>query len=242
MQKIAVKLSGVSKKYTLHHEKPTLVENIFGKGENEEFWALRNINLTIYKGERVGIIGPNGSGKTTLLKIVTGITTPTSGKVFVKGKVVSIIELESGFHSELTGEENIYLNGLLLGMSKYEVRSKLKDIISFTDIGRFIDAPLYVYSTGMKLRLGFSIAIHSDPDILILDENIETGDQDFKIKSLRKIQQFVKGKKTIVLASHSMVAVSSITRRVVWIDKAKLVKDGPVKSVIRDYEKAYTSV
>src|SRR3989304_6408892 len=171
MNDIAVKLTAVSKKYIVHHEKPTLVENILSRGKNEEFWALKDINLTIQKGEKVGIIGPNGSGKTTLLEIIAGITSSTKGKVATYGKLVSLIELEAGFHPELTGEENIFLNGLLVGMPKEEVRTKFKDIVSFADIGRFIDAPFYTYSEGMKLRLGFSILAHTSPDIVLLDEN-----------------------------------------------------------------------
>ncbi len=175
---IAIQLTNISKRYTIHHEKPTLVERLTS-GRDEEFWALKDINLTIKKGERVGIIGPNGSGKTTLLKVIAGITTPTSGTVKTHGKIVSLIDLEAGFHPDLTGEQNIYLNGMLLGMSKQENEKKMKSIIAYADIGRFIDIPLFTYSSGMKLRLGFSIAIHSYPDILLLDEGLSFGDQNF---------------------------------------------------------------
>ena len=191
-------LKNVSKRYFIHHEKPTLVEKFTIK-KNETFYALKNINLTINRGERVGIVGPNGSGKTTLLKIITGITTPTEGTVTTFGKVVSLIDLQAGFNPDLNGEQNIFLSGMLLGMRKKEIVQKLQSIIDFADIHQFIDTPMFTYSSGMMLRLGFSIAVHSDPDILLLDETITVGDQNFQAKSLKKIQEFFKQDKTIVV-------------------------------------------
>ncbi len=161
---IAIKLSRVTKQYFIHHEKPTLMEKLFTR-TNEKFTALKNINLSIYEGERVGFYGPNGCGKSTLLKIITGITTPTLGKVETKGKIVSLIDLEAGFHPDLTGIQNIYMNGMLLGMSKDEITEQLKDIVNFADIHQFIDVPLFTYSQGMKIRLGFSVALHVKPKI-----------------------------------------------------------------------------
>jgi ABC-type polysaccharide/polyol phosphate transport system ATPase subunit len=235
----AVKLSGVSKKYILHHEKPTLVENLFRKRQNEEFWALRDIDLSIQKGDRVGIIGKNGSGKTTLLEIFAGITTPTEGKVEAFGKMVSLIELEAGFHPELTGEENIYLNGLLVGMSKPEIDRKLKKIVLFADIGRFIDAPFYTYSEGMKLRLGFSIVTHTDADIVLLDENLSVGDREFSIKSYNKIREFIKEGRTIVIVSHRMDVLKEMCNRIVWMEEGKIKKVGG-KLLIEKYLKSYS--
>ena len=156
----AVKLTNISKHYIIHHEKPTLVERVIN-GKNEKFKALDNINLEVKKGEILGIVGPNGSGKTTLLKIIAGITSPTTGKVKTSGRVVSLIDLEAGFHPELTGEQNIYLNGMLLGMSRKSISQKLRKIIEFADIGQFADAQLFTYSQGMKLRLGFSVVAFS---------------------------------------------------------------------------------
>jgi len=175
----AIELYGISKKYTIHHEKPTLVEKFF-KGRDEKFLALNNINLKINRGESVGIIGDNGSGKTTLLKIIAGITAPSSGIIKAGGRVVSIIDLNAGFHDDLSGFQNIYLNGMFLGMTKKEIDRKLRDMIIFAGIRQFIDAPLFTYSQGMKLRLGFSVATHSNPDILLLDENFSVGDEKFK--------------------------------------------------------------
>ena len=222
MSDFAVKLTRVCKKYRLRHEKPTLVENIFKKNYTNEFTALDNINLTIKKGERLGVIGPNGSGKTTLLKIITGITAATSGEVETQGRIVSLIDLEAGFHPELTGEENIFLNAMLLGMGKEETEKKFAKIVKFADIGQFIDAPLYTYSAGMKLRLGFSIAVHTNPDILILDEIMSVGDQAFREKSYKKIQDFFKLGKTIILASHNLEAIKKNCRRVLWLEEGKI--------------------
>lgn len=222
---IAIKLTNVSKRYTIHHEKPTLVEQLI-KARNEEFWALKDINLTINKGEKVGIIGPNGSGKTTLLKIITGITTPTSGYVETYGKIVSLIDLEAGFHPDLTGEQNLYLNGMLLGLREKEIANNLQAIIDFADIGLFLDAPLFTYSEGMKLRLGFSIAVHADPDILILDEGLGVGDKYFQAKSHQRIKQFFKEGKTVVMVTHSPDLLKKTCERIIYLERGNLFKDG----------------
>jgi len=234
----AVELINISKKYVVRHEKPTLVDQIFKKGRKKKFWALRNVNLIINKGERVGIVGRNGSGKTTLLKIVNGIARPTSGKVKTNGKVVSLIDLTAGFHPELTGEENIYLNAMLLKMDKKTTKKRFKAIIRFADIGSFIDAPLYTYSEGMKLRLGFSVAVHSNPDILILDEVMSVGDRDFQKKSFARIQEFYNRGKTIILTSHWESYIMENCDRVIWIDKGKIVMDGKTRSVLSKYKKS----
>ena len=215
----------------MHHEKPTLTENIFSRRRNEEFWALKDINLTIYKGDRVGIIGENGSGKTTLLEIIAGITTPTQGSVITNGRIVSLIELEAGFHPELTGEENIYLNGHLAGMSNPEIDANFAKIISFADIGEFIDAPFYTYSEGMKLRLGFSIVAHTNPDIVLLDENLAVGDKEFAKKSHKKIQEFIKKGTTLVIVSHWMQLLKEKCNRIFWLDKGRVKKTGDINLI-----------
>ena len=235
MSDVVIELSQISKKYILHHEKPTLVENILRRARPEEFWALRKINLTIKKGEKVGIIGPNGAGKTTLLKIIAGITAPTTGSIKIDGKVVSLIDLTAGFHPDLTGEENILLNGLLVGMPKDEIQKRMQEIIDFADIGHFIDAPFYTYSSGMALRLGFSIAVHADPDVLLLDENLGVGDREFLLKSQNKIEQFFKQNKTIVLASHRFDLIKKICTRTVLVKKGKAVKQGTFATVVKHY-------
>jgi ABC-type polysaccharide/polyol phosphate transport system ATPase subunit len=237
MKHLAVRLTDVSKEFVVHHERPTLTENILNRGFHESFWALKKINLTIGTGEKVGIIGPNGSGKTTVLKIINKITTPTTGTVETWGKVVSLIDLEAGFHPDLTGEENVMLNGMLVGMSRSELRSKLRRIIRFAGIGTFIDAPLYTYSDGMKLRLGFSIAVHTNPEILVLDEALAVGDQDFHRKSFAKIQEFFRLGKTIILVSHNLSFIQKYCTRVVWLERGEIVRDGKPRPLISRYQK-----
>lgn len=233
--RIAIRLTDVSKEYTIHHEKPTLVEK-FVKGINEQFLALDTISLTIHKGEKAGIIGPNGSGKTTLLKVIAGIATPTHGTVEVYGKIVSLIDLEAGFHPDLSGEQNIFLNGMLLGMSKRDIAKRLDAIIRFADIGQFIDAPLFTYSEGMKLRVGFAIAVHANPDILILDEGLSVGDREFQKKSQAKIQEFFRKGKTVLVVTHWLGFVRSSCNRVLVMGKGRVVADGPI-SLVDHYEK-----
>ncbi|MDA1079658.1 MAG: ABC transporter ATP-binding protein [bacterium] len=221
-KQIAIELKNITKRYVLHHEKPTFSEQVIRRSKREEFLALDDVSLTIYKGESVGIIGPNGAGKTTLLKVIAGITTPTSGSVLVQGRVVSLIDLEAGFNPELTGEENIYLNGLVIGMRRKEIERVFKKIVAFADIGKFIDAPLYTYSQGMKLRLGFSVAVHANPDILILDEGMTAGDEGFRKKSGNRIRQFFEEKKTIVLVSHDMHFVTSVSTRTLMLTEGNV--------------------
>jgi lipopolysaccharide transport system ATP-binding protein len=233
---IAVALKAVTKSYTLHHQKPTLSEHVMKRFQSEKFTALKNINLTIYQGEKIGIIGQNGSGKTTLLKIIAGITTPSSGRVHTKGKVISLIDIESGFHPDLNGEENIFLNGLLIGMSKAEIKEKFDQIVEFADIGKFIDTPIYTYSEGMKLRLGFAIAVHSDPEILILDEGIGAGDLDFQLKLDKKINELFREKRTIILVSHALELLQKTVHRVYVLNKGKITLQGNTKKVIKEYK------
>lgn len=233
---IAIKLTNVSKKYILHHEKPTLVESLFK--QKEEFWALKNINLVVEKGEKLGIIGPNGAGKSTLLKITTGIAVVTTGRVETKGRIASLIDLTAGFHPDLTGEENILINGLLLGMRQKEIKSHFNKIIVFSGLKKFIDSPLRTYSSGMLLRLGFSVAIHSNPDILIIDEVIAAGDEEFRNKSYAKMQEFFKQKKTIIFVSHNLEVVKKLCPQTLWLDKGKVKALGSSERIISQYLKS----
>ncbi len=229
---IAIKLTNISKRYIVHHEKPTLAEKIIKSTRwksEATFWALKNINLEIKKGERLGIIGPNGSGKTTLLKIIAGITTPTSGRVETQGKIVSLIDLEAGFHPDLTGVQNIYLNGMLLGMRRREIDCKLKNIINFADIGQFIDTQLYTYSSGMKLRLGFAIAVHADLEILILDENITFGDEFFRKKLSKKVKELFKQNKTIIIVSQWLEFLKNNCGNIMSMERGEIIKNLPIK-------------
>ncbi len=219
---VVISLSDISKKYIITHEKPTLVEDvsrILRFQKKEEYWALQNVNLKIYKGEKVGFYGPNGVGKTTLLKIIAGISSPTSGKVKTKGKIVSLISLDAGFHPDLTGQENIFLNGLIIGMSKAEIEAKFKQIIDFAGIGDFITAPLYTYSSGMRLRLGFSIAIHSQPDILLLDEIISMGDESFRKKTSSLMKKMFANGATLLLVSHQLEYLEANCNRLIELKR-----------------------
>jgi ABC-2 type transport system ATP-binding protein len=198
-----ITLRGVTKEYTLRHAKPTLTDLILKvPSQGKKFKALDNFDLTIYKGEKVGIIGRNGAGKTTLLKIIAGITTPNAGSVEVKGKVVSLIDLSAGFHPDLSGSENIFLNGIVIGMKRNQIEDRFKEIVEFADIGEFIEQPMYTYSDGMQLRLGFAIAVHADPDIFLMDEGFSVGDEGFRKKCEVKIDELAEEGKTVVMVSH----------------------------------------
>ena len=229
----AIILANISKKYEIHHEKPTLVEK-FVKGRNETYWALKDVSATIRKGERVGIIGENGSGKTTLLKIIAGITTASSGTVQRYGKIVSLIDLEAGFHPDLTGYQNIYLNGMLIGLSKQEIDRRLNDIIQFAGLRQFIDAPLFTYSSGMSLRLGFSIAIHAEPDILLLDEGLAVGDAQFQKKAQARLHSLFKEGKTIIVVSHILNIIERTCDRIILLNRGTVIDDGG-KRIVKQY-------
>lgn len=234
MKKIAVQLTNITKEYSIHHEKPTLVEK-FIHGRDERFKALENISLTIHQGEKIGIYGPNGCGKTTLLKIISGITTASSGKIDVRGKVISLIDLEAGFQMDLTGYENIFLNSSLLGISRNKTIELLKPIIEFSGIRQFIDAPMFTYSQGMKLRLGMSIALFSQPDIFVIDESIGMGDEEFRSKSLREIKKLVSDKNvTIILVMQFMDYLIKYSSRIITMKSGKIISDNPSVKLITD--------
>lgn len=237
--KPAVSLVNVGKTYCVKTEKPTFVETMLNKSKVTQYTALKSVNLTVMKGEKLGIIGSNGAGKTTLLKIIVGITKPTTGEVEVNGKVVSLINLMAGFHPEMTGYENIKLNGLLIGMSSKEIEEKREKIIGFADLGEFIFAHVHTYSTGMKLRLGFSVAIHSNPDILILDEGISAGDEKFRVKANKKIQALFKQNKTVIVVSHWLNFLKENCNRIILIDKGEVKKDGSTE-ILDEYLSFHT--
>jgi ABC-type polysaccharide/polyol phosphate transport system ATPase subunit len=212
MSPVMIKLSHISKRYFIHSTKPTLIENLNPFKPPQEFWALQDVSLSIKTGDRIGIVGPNGSGKTTLLKIIAGITTPTLGKVTTYGKVVSIIDLTSGFQPDLTGKDNIYLQGLIMGMTKAEIDAKLSSIIAFSGLQNFINIPTYTYSTGMNLRLAFSVAVHIHHQILLLDEYLSSGDKDFQIQAKHKIAELSAKGVTILLCNHNLSLIAKFTR------------------------------
>lgn len=221
-----IELIKVTKKYQVKQEKPTFFESVFVKNKPMIFTALNQVTLKINRGESVGIIGSNGAGKTSIIKVIAGITTPTSGKVLVNGSIVSIIDLSAGFHPDLAGQDNVLLNGLLLGMTKFEVKLNMDSIEAFAGIGEHFYAPLYTYSSGMRLRLGFSVAIHANPDILLVDESIMAGDEEFQVKAKEKLSELCRQNKTIVLVSHNLRYLKSLVDRIIWLDEGKVLKDG----------------
>lgn len=235
-----IKVKDVWKKYRLHYEKEIflteMLSNLLRRRKYyHEFWALKDINIEIEKGETVGIIGKNGSGKTTILKLLSGITEPSKGSVKIKGRVTELLELGAGFHPELTGRENIYLNGAILGLSRKEISKNIDSIISFADIGNFIDAQVKTYSAGMYVRLGFAIAAQVNSDILLIDEVLAVGDIVFQKKCFERIKELKKQGKTIVFVSHNLDAVRKICDRTIWLNEGKIEIDDVTEKTINFY-------
>ena len=210
----------------------------FGESESEDsdiLWALRDVSFEVKKGEVLGIIGRNGAGKSTLLKILSRITNPTNGRAEIRGRVSSLLEVGTGFHNELSGRENIYLNGTILGMRKREIDRKIKDIIEFSGVEKFIDTPVKRYSSGMKVRLAFSVAAHLEPEILIIDEVLAVGDAEFQKKCLGKMHDFTKEGRTVIFVSHNMGAVIELCPRTIILNSGTIVDEGPSKAVVERY-------
>ncbi|GAB6072781.1 hypothetical protein JCM14244_11580 [Venenivibrio stagnispumantis] len=199
--------------------------------------ALEDISFTVKDKEVVGIIGKNGAGKSTILGLIAGVLAPTKGNIFVNGKVAPLLELGAGFHPDLTGRENIILNGILLGMTRKEILDKLNSIIEFSELGEFIDEPIRIYSSGMLSRLGFSVAVHVDPDILLIDEVLSVGDHRFQEKSKNKIYEFKQKGKTIVFVSHDIGTIKELCTKVILINNHKLIYEGDVEKGVEIYEK-----
>jgi ABC-type polysaccharide/polyol phosphate transport system ATPase subunit len=204
------------------------------RDDSGEFWALRHVSFSVNEGDVVGVIGKNGSGKSTLLRVIGGIYPPDEGEVEVRGSVSTQFSLGAGFQSELSGVENIYLNGILMGLSKKEVDELLDDIIRFADIGQFIDMPVKTYSTGMQARLGFAVAIHVHKDVVLIDEIMGVGDAEFRTKCDERLTRLV-GERTIVLVSHSMEYIRKFSSTVIWLDKGQIVAQGEPEDVIGRY-------
>ncbi|MBI2906891.1 MAG: ABC transporter ATP-binding protein [Chloroflexi bacterium] len=237
----AVKLESVSKRFILHHDRPVsfqdLVVNFLHRrnGSREEFWALRDLCLQVAEGETLGIIGPNGSGKSTILKLITRVLEPTSGAISVNGKSSALIELGAGFHPDLTGRENVYLNGSILGMGGKEMRRRFDDIVSFAELEQFIDTPVKHYSSGMYMRLGFAVAINVDPDILIIDEVLAVGDLRFQQRCLEAMRRFQGAGKTIILVTHDVVTVRDFCTRALLLYNGRQWDEGDVVEVTDRY-------
>jgi lipopolysaccharide transport system ATP-binding protein len=207
------------------------------KGASDIVYSLRDINFEIEQGDAVGIIGRNGAGKSTLLKILSRVTTPTTGKINIKGRVASLLEVGTGFHPELTGRENIYLNGAILGMRKREIDRKLDEIIDFSGVERYIDTPVKRYSSGMYVRLAFAVAAHLESEILIVDEVLAVGDAEFQKKCLGKMGEVSKGEgRTVLFVSHNMAAVQSLCGKGIWLDSGKICSSSEIKFILKDYK------
>lgn len=206
------------------------------QGQSEQdFWALDDVSFSVQEGEAVGIIGRNGAGKSTLLKILSQITPPTKGQITMRGRVASLLEVGTGFHPELTGRENIFLNGAILGMSRTEIRRKFDEIVAFAEVEKFLDTPVKRYSSGMYVRLAFAVAAHLEPEILVVDEVLAVGDAQFQKKCLGKMGEVAKGGRTVLFVSHNMAAVEALCSRCVLIHNGKLKSFGPTSTVMNDY-------
>jgi len=242
-----IEIHKLGKRYSIAEVQPYLslrdiisekAKTLFKKKHNSsgDFWALQNIDLNVEQGERLGIIGRNGAGKSTLLKILSKITPPTTGTIKLRGRVASLLEVGTGFHPELTGRENIYLNGSILGLMKKEIDRKLEKIIDFSGVERFIDTPLKHYSSGMQLRLAFSVAAHLEPEILLIDEVLAVGDMEFQKKCIGKMEEINKTDgRTILFVSHNMSYIHSFCDKAILLEKGELIKTGNVPEVVNEY-------
>jgi lipopolysaccharide transport system ATP-binding protein len=241
VSKPAVRLDRVSKRFTLHHERARSFQELwisfFGRrgSTSEQFWALRDVSFQVEQGRSFGIVGENGSGKSTALKLIAGILRPTSGSVQVNGRLAALLELGAGFHPELTGRENVYLNASVLGFSRAEIDRRFDTIVDFAEIERFIDTPLKHYSSGMVVRLGFAIAINSDPDVLITDEVLSVGDEAFQRKCVDRIDDLIRHGKTIILVSHGLDLVRYVCSDAIWLDHGVVRAAGSSLEVIDAY-------
>jgi lipopolysaccharide transport system ATP-binding protein len=254
-----IEVKNLSKKYRISHQKRGMNYGNFReelidafkkpfrlltdqKENKEDIWALKDINFSVVPGEILGIIGPNGAGKSTLLKVLTRITPPTKGEIIMRGRVSSLLEVGVGFHPELTGRENIYLNGAILGMTKKEINRKFDEIVDFSGIEKFLDTPVKRYSSGMYVRLAFSVAAHLEPEILLIDEVLAVGDAAFQKKSLGKMEEVSKSGRTVLFVSHNMGAIQQLTKRCLLLNEGNLILDGNTMNTIEAYMKWSSSI
>jgi ABC-2 type transport system ATP-binding protein len=218
--------------------KEMLLAVLRGQRGYDEFWALREISLKVEAGEAIGLVGPNGSGKSTMLGLLARVLKPTKGTVRVEGRVCPLLELGTGFHPDLTGQENVYLNASLLGLSRKETRARYGDIVDFAEIEEFMDSPVKTYSTGMVIRLGFSVAVHMDPDVLLIDEVLGVGDEHFQHKSFKRLLDFKREGKTLFVVSHNLDSITALCERALWMDRGRLFRDGDAQEVAFKYKRA----
>jgi ABC-type polysaccharide/polyol phosphate transport system ATPase subunit len=235
----AVIVDDVSLKYRLYKERNDSLKTALMRGRrstHEDFWALKNVSFEVQKGSTFGLIGRNGAGKSTLLKVLAKILYPDTGSIKVNGRMASMLELGSGFHPELSGRENVFLNASILGMSRKETTRKFDEIVDFSGVRKFIDQPVKTYSSGMYVRLGFAVAINVEPDILVVDEILAVGDAGFKSKSKRKFDEFKKAGKTVIMVTHSAANIREMCDSVAWIDHGQVRQLGDAKTVMNDYD------
>ena len=236
-----VDVDDVWKKFPLKRERPGFKEFLVNlpkfvkKNPDSYFWALKGINFQVQQGECLGIIGKNGAGKSTLLSLILGTIYPTQGEVKVSQKITPLLELGGGFHPDLTGRENILINGVLLGLTKDEILDRMEDIIAFSEIHQFINMPVRTYSSGMYVRLAFSVAIHTDPKLLLIDEVLAVGDEAFKKKSEDALRSLIQGSVTTIFVSHQMTAIKKICNRVIWLDEGEIRLAGEPEKVVEEY-------
>jgi len=240
---VAVSLRAVSKRFTLRHEGQSTLRDFVLRGfrnprTREAFWAVRDVDLEIPRGVPYGIIGANGSGKSTLLKLIAGILRPTTGTVRTRGRVAALLELGAGFHPDLSGRENIHLNGSLLGMDRRSIARQLESIVAFAELERFVDMPLRHFSSGMTVRLGFAIAIHAQPDILIADEVLSVGDESFQRRCIDWVHQYVADGHSLILVSHSLSLIEAVCRQAIWMRGGRVAASGDAAAVIDRYHRS----
>jgi len=233
----AIEVQDVTKSFSLRHTrsmKELIVWTLRGRGGElrDRFDALHGVSFTVEQGESVALLGFNGSGKSTMLKLISGVMLPDGGSIGVRGRVAGLIEVGAGFHPDLTGRENVYLNGAILGMSEKEIGERFDQIVAFSEIEKFIDTEVKFYSSGMFLRLAFSVAAHSEPDIFLIDEILAVGDEPFQLKCLDRIRELRRGGQTLIIVSHDLDMVQKVTQRGVVLEKGVIVSDGPVKQAV----------
>ncbi|KAB8317524.1 ABC transporter ATP-binding protein [Tolypothrix campylonemoides VB511288] len=258
MSDTVIRVENLGKKYIINHQQErytalrdvianraqsllTILNPLTQKSKNqaknsrEEFWALKDVSFEIKQGDRVGIIGRNGAGKSTLLKILSRITEPTTGRISIKGRVASLLEVGTGFHPELTGRENIYLNGAILGMSKAEIQRKFDEIVDFAEVEKFLDTPVKRYSSGMYVRLAFAVAAHLEPEILVVDEVLAVGDAQFQNKCLGKMEEVGKQGRTVLFVSHNMATINSLCEKAIWLSNGSVKMEGKTEQITNQY-------
>ncbi len=242
MSDVAISVENISKRYLIGDTSSGSIREALagffsnrGSQKTEEFWALKDISFEVKRGEAIGIIGKNGAGKSTLLKVLSRITEPTTGRIAIDGRVSSLLEVGTGFHPELTGRENVFLNGTILGMSRTEVKAKFDEIVDFSGVEKFLDTPVKRYSSGMKVRLAFAVAAHLEPEILIIDEVLAVGDAEFQKKCLGKMEDVTGEGRTVLFVSHNMAAVKALCSRAILIKQGQVVTAGEIESVIASY-------